>query len=66
MRFLFSRIGFKDIICYINNSRLGYDLPKLVNNRVISPFCKGFIFKKLFAKFHENKTLAKISKFTVM
>ena len=66
MRILFSRISLKDIICYINNSGLGHDLPKSVNNRVISPFCKGFIFTKLFAKFCENKTLVKISEFRVM
>ena len=38
-----------------------HDLPTLVNNRVVSAFRKGFIF----AEIHENKTLAKISEFTV-
>ena len=27
--------------------RIGHDLPSSVNDRVISPFCKGFIFTKL-------------------
>ena len=36
----------------------------LVSNRVISPFCEGFIFMKILY-FGENKTLAKIFEFTV-
>ena len=52
---LFSLI---DILATLNIRE--YDLPISVNNRVISPFHKGFI-----AKFRENKTLAKISEFTV-
>ena len=43
--------------------QLRHDLPISVNNRVILPFREGFIFTK--AKFPEDKTLAKISKFTV-
>ena len=35
-----------------------------VNNRVISPFREDFIFT--YAKFCKNKTLAKISEFTVI
>ena len=31
----------------IKKSRVWHDLPILVNNRVISPFCEGFIFAKL-------------------
>ena len=34
-------------ICHVINSRLGHDLPGLVNDREISPFCEGFIFAKL-------------------
>ena len=45
----------------IKKSRVWYDLPISVNDRVISPFCEGFIFTKF-----ENKTLAKISEFTVL
>ena len=39
---------------------LGHDLPTSVNDRVISPFPE-FVFS--FAKFPENKTLAKNSEF---
>ena len=51
----------------IKNSRLGLVLPLSVDGRVILPFLEGFIFTKLrtYAKFRENKTLAKISEFTV-
>ena len=50
-------------------TRLGPGLPSLVSDTVISSFHNGFIFAKHFretshpadAKFHENKTLAKIS-----
>ena len=49
-RILFSRMGLKD------NSRLWHDLPISVNDRIISPFLEDF---------RENKTLAKISGFTV-
>ena len=52
-------------ICEVKNSRLWHDLPISVNDRVISPFRESFIFTKLYAKFRENKTLAKISGFTV-
>ena len=45
--------------CDVTNSRLGYNLPPLVNDRAISPFREGVIFM-----FRENKTLAKISEFT--
>ena len=46
--------------------RLGHDLLKSVKDRVISPFLK-ILFSRNFAyaKFCENKTLTKISKFTV-
>ena len=52
----------------VKNSRLRQDLPISINERVILPFREGFIFTKLriaYAKFHENKVLAKISEFTV-
>ena len=59
-RFLFSRIALKDSFCDAKSSRLGHDLHKPVNDRVISTFKEDFIFMKL----RENKTLA-ISEFTV-
>ena len=31
----------------VKNTQLGHDLPILVNDRVIFPFRKGFIFTKL-------------------
>ena len=46
----------------VENSRLGHDLPTSANDRLISTFRKDFIFTKL----HENKTLVKISEFTVV
>ena len=49
-------------ICDVKNSRLRYDLPISINDRVISPFCEDFIF----AKIRKTKTLAKISEFTVV
>ena len=58
------------IICHGKHSRLGYDLlvPTKLNDRVISPFREGFIFLRNFAaaKFRENKSLTKISDFTVL
>ena len=54
---IFARILF----CDAKNSRQGHDLSILVNDRVNSAFREDFIF----TKFRENKTLAKISKFTV-
>ena len=50
--------------CDVKNSRLGHDLPTSVNDRVILSFREGYILTKL-RKFHESKTLAKISEFTV-
>ena len=58
MRILFWRIALRHI-CDIKNSQLGHDLPISVNDRIIFPFGKNY------AKFHENKTLTKISEFTV-
>ena len=59
--------GVKRHICDVKNSRQRHDLPISVNDRVISPFHEGFSFPRNFAyaKFRENKTLAKISEFTV-
>ena len=59
-KFIFAN-RVKRHICDVKYSRLGHDIPISLNDRVISPFRKGFIFTKL----RENKTLAKISKFTV-
>ena len=43
-------------LCYL----LGHNLPTSVNNRVILPWCDGFIFMKLASsKFCENKTSRK-------
>ena len=61
--FIFAN-SVKRHICDAKNLRLGHDLPISVNDRVISPFREDFIFTKL-AKFRKNKTLAKISEFTV-
>ena len=59
----------KTHICNVENSQKGRDLPISVNDRVISPIREDFIFTKLnfvYAKFRENKTLAKIFEFTVI
>ena len=70
---MFARIFANNIkrhihICDFRNSRLGHEIPISENYRVIWLFHEGFIFTKLHicAKFRENKTLAKISEFTVM
>ena len=54
-------------IYHNKNSRLGLDLPILVNGRVISPFSRDYFHVRNFAivKFRENKVLAKIFEFTV-
>ena len=54
-------------ICDAKISQLGHDLPISVNDRMGSPFFKGFLFTKLrlYAKFPENKTLANISELAV-
>ena len=58
--------GHKIHICDIKKSRLWHDLPISVNDRVISPFRADFISRTFaYAKFRENKTLAKISEFPV-
>ena len=58
--FIFAN-SVKRHICDVKNSRLRHDIPISVNDRVISPFREDFVFTKL----RENKTLAKISEFTV-
>ena len=51
----------------VQTSRLRHDLPISVNDIVILSFREGLIFRKvrIYAKFCKNKTLAKISKFSV-
>ena len=53
--------NIKRHICDVRNSRLGHDIPISVNDRVILPFRECFNITKL----RKNKTLAKISEFTV-
>ena len=44
----------------------GHELPISENDRVISPFREDLISRNFaYAKFRENKALAKISEFTV-
>ena len=53
-------------ICEVKNLRLGYDQPTSVKDREISPFREVlFSWNFAYAKFRENKTLMKISEFTV-
>ena len=53
--------------CDVKISRLGHDLPITVIDSVISRFARiSFSRNFAYAKFHENKTLAKISEFTVL
>ena len=63
--FIFAN-SLKRHICDVKSSQLGHDIPISVNNRVILPFSKGFIFMKLhICEVSRNKTLARIIKFTV-
>ena len=66
-RIIFFTNSFKRHSCGAKNLGLVHVLPISVINRVISPFCEDFIFAKLriYAKFRENKSVAKISDFTV-
>ena len=48
--FIFAN-SVKKHICNIKNSRLGHDLPTLVNDRMISPSCEGFIFSNSFKRY---------------
>ena len=45
--FIFFANSVKRHICDVKNLRLGPNLPRSVNDRVISPFCVDFIFAKL-------------------
>ena len=67
MNFIFAN-SVKRHICDVKISQLGHDLPISVNKRLISPFRNDIIFTKLriYAKFRENLTLAKISDFTLI
>ena len=51
--------SIKRHICHVKNSRQGHDLPISVNDRMILPFCQGFIH---FTKIKPWR----ISKFTVL
>ena len=66
MNFIFANC-IKRHISDVENSRLRQDLPISINDRVILPFREG-LFSRIFtyAKFRENKVLAKISGFTVL
>ena len=60
---------FANSVSDVNNLRLGHDLPISVNDRVISAFLRGrglFSRNFAYAKFRENKTLAKVSDLTVV
>ena len=62
---LFSRITLKHIFAMLKICDKGVIFPKIsVNDRVISPICEDFIFTKL--RIYENKTPAKITKFTIL
>ena len=63
--FIFAN-SVKRHICDVKNSRLRRELHKPVNDRVISSFREDFIFTKLRICFAKNKTLVKISEFTVL
>ena len=64
--FIFAN-NIKRHISDVKNLRLRQDLLISINDRVILPFRDGCVCTKLriYAKFRENKVLAKISKFTV-
>ena len=64
--FIFAN-SIKRYISDVNNLRLRQNLPISINDRVILPF-REVLFSRNFAyaKFRENKVLAKISEFTVL
>ena len=63
--FIFAN-SIKRHITDFKNSRLRQDLPISINDRVILPFREGLFSRNFaYAKFRENKVLAKISEFTV-
>ena len=47
--FIFANIVIRHI-CDVKNWRLWHDLPRSVNDSVISPFHEGFIFAKLCSR----------------
>ena len=59
--FIFAKSA-KRHICQLKKTRLWHDLPTSFKNKEFSPFRKVF-FAKL--RIRENKTLAKVSEFTV-
>ena len=61
VRILFFAKSVKKHIYHVKNSRLWHDLPTSVKDKEFSLVLEGLIFVNL----HENKTLAKISEFTV-
>ena len=63
--FIFAN-GIVRRICDVKNSEQRHDLLISVNDRVILPLQRVLFSRNLaYAKFRENKTLAKISEFTV-
>ena len=66
-RILFLQIALKHIFLAIKIRKKKCDLPIPVNDRVISEIFVRILFSLNFAhaKFRENKTLTKISKFFV-
>ena len=62
--------SIKAHICDVRNSQHGHYIRISVNDSVILAFPEGFIITKLricvYAKFRDNKTLAKISEFKVL
>ena len=66
--FIFAN-SIKRHISDVNNLRLRQNLPISINDRVILPFREVLFsrnFAYAYAKFRENKVLAKISEFTVL
>ena len=66
-RTLFSPIALNDIFATLKNrDYLEHDLPVSVNGRVIMSFREGLFSRNYeHVKFHENKTLAKISIYSI-
>ena len=66
-KILFLRIAFKDILGGLKIFSLGHDLHTSVNDRVFA-ILRGFSFHETshICEVYENKTLTKISEFTVI
>ena len=60
MRMIFSRIALKDIFVRLKTCNKGQ-----IYQRQSDLAISGGVYSHAYAKFHENKTLAKISEFTV-